>query len=471
MHEEKRAVFAPPARETTLTRRRFLQTTVAASIATATVPLFGTRVARAAGKPFAGVTLVVVSDFGLIKYLAKNPPALQKYQEKTGMTVKAVVIPYDDLLQKIMVDLSSGGGSYDVVLPDGAWAGQVMASGFVIPLNKFIEDLQADPEYDFQDIIESGFKFCQWKGEWFAMPHNYHGNGYQVYRKDLFEQEGIAVPKNWKEFEAVAKHFTKFKTKDGQMVPFGTAGAGARDDPICMEWMVRYRSAGRQDNELGQGALWDDQWRPLFNSPEGVYAAEFYRDMLKNYGPPAPSSMSWDEVYNLVQNGQVAIMGAYWDGRFGYLEDPSRSKMVGKMGYTHVSPKEEGIPRGGVFGTRPFYVNKASKNIPAALDFIKWATSKEVDLEFSLTERPNAMRKSVSQHPAYLEKFPMMKIRAASFAYMMPEPIIPEWAEAKEHIGKALSQIITGEKQGKEAMDQAAIEVEKMFKRAGYIKG
>lgn len=456
--------------KSTRTRRDFLKSSAAVGLAMAATAPLGGRLVRAAGsKPFDGVTLVVVSDFGLINYLTGNPPTLQEYQEKTGMTIKPVVIPYDSLLQKTMVDLSSGNGRYDVVMPDGAWAGQVMASGFVHPLNEFYEELKADPEYDFADIQESGFQFCNWKGEWLGVPHNYHGNGYQVYRKDLFEAEGIEAPSNWDEFEAAAKHFTGFKTEDGVTVPFGTTGAGLRDDPIVMEWLLRYRSGGRQDNEFGQGALWDDQWKPLFNSPEGVYTAEFYRDILNDYGPPGPASNSWDEIYSMMEGGQVAIMGAYWDGGFNSLEDPSKSRVAGKIGYSLVPPRVDGMARGGVLAMRPFYVNKASQNIAAALDFIKWATSKEIDLDFSLVQQPNAMRRSTAANSLYLEKYPMMKLRAEHFSYMVAEPLIPEWAEVKEHIGKGLSQILTGEKKGKEALDLAAVEVERIFKRAGYL--
>jgi hypothetical protein len=48
--------------------------------------------------------------------------------------------------------------------------------------------------------------------------------------------------------------------------------------------------------------------------------------------------------------------------------------------------------------------------------------------------------------------------------------LIPEWAEIKEHLGIALSQILSKEKGAKEALDIAATQTDKIFRKSGYYK-
>jgi multiple sugar transport system substrate-binding protein len=421
-------------------------------------------------KPFAGATVRVVCDENaLINVINSGSPKLKKFLDDTGITLTPVTIPYDSLLEKIMIDLTSKTGEYDIVSPDGAWAGQIMASGGVEPLGKFYEELKADSGYDFNDLIPSALSFCSLKGVPFGLPYWTHSNAWMLYRRDVFEAMKLEPPKTLEDVMAVAKALQGSKGPDGKVIKYGTAGAGMRGDYIVMEWMQRMLSACETNNGVGQNVLWDDKWKPTFNDANGIAIAEYYRDLLNRYGPPGPSAMTWAEVRPLMFAGEVAIIGMAWDGWVLRFTDPKNTPYAGKFVWAPC-PLKAGCARGGVLGERPLYLNAHSKNKQAALAVMKWATSKEGDLAMAESVSPGVVRASTIQNPIFQQKYPMMARRLEAYKNVTPEPLIPEWAEIKEHLGIALSQILSKEKGAKEALDIAATQTDKIFRKSGYYK-
>ena len=242
-----------------------------------------------------------------------------------------------------------------------------------------------------------------------------------------------------------------------------------RGDYIVMEWMQRMLSACETNNGVGQTVLWDEKWKPTFNDANGIAMAEYYRDLLNRYGPPGASGMTWGEVRPLLFAGEVAIIGMAWDGWVLRFTDPKNTPYVGKFTWAPC-PVKAGCTRGGVLGERPLYLNANSKNKQAALAVMKWATSKDGDLAMTESVSPGVVRASTIQNPIYQRKYPMMSRRLEAYKNVTPEPLIPEWAEVKEHLGLALSQILSKEKGAKEALDIASAQTEKIFQKSGYYK-
>jgi ABC-type glycerol-3-phosphate transport system substrate-binding protein len=238
-----------------------------------------------------------------------------------------------------------------------------------------------------------------------------------------------------------------------------------------MEWMQRMLASCETNNGLGQTILWDDKWNPTFNDDNGIAMAEHYRDLMNQYGPPGVAGMTWGEVRSLMFAGETAIIGMAWNTWALRFENPKDTPYAGKFAWAP-APTKTGCPRGCVGGMRPLYLNTASKNKQAALEVMRWATSKEADLDQGLTLTPSVIRKSTLQHPGFKKKYPESYVDNLFevFKNASPEPIIPEWPEIKEHLGLALSQILTKSKAAKETLDIAAKEVEHLLARSGYYK-
>jgi len=114
--------------------------------------------------------------------------------------------------------------------------------------------------------------------------------------------------------------------------------------------------------------------KSALNTPEWVKAMDWYAGMLKRFAPPGVVNFNWYEASSAFMQGQVAI---YYDGvNFAnQFEDPSKSKIVGKVGYA-------ALPAGPAGPVAPTFTNamaiaSQSRNKEATYFFIQWATNKK----------------------------------------------------------------------------------------------
>lgn len=421
----------------------------------------------AAEKPFAGVNLKLVIDqlpwveTGLKTYV-------KEFERLTGVKVDVLDVPYNDLHEKIMVDLIGQTGTYNIVAPDGAWGAEVIETGQVLNIDDFIEKLKKDPLYDFEDIVPGAVEFVYRKGHWYGLPATLHSNAFMVGRKDLLDDAGFDVPVNWEDYNKATEFFTGYTTSWGETIPYGTVTSGERDDPIVMEWMNRMlNSGGTYIGETGIGCLWDENWNPVFHEGPGLEGAKLLIQHFA-WGPPGPTTVTWDTMTRTYLEGRTAFIPC-WDLLFGDFENPEISKVVGKNNYARF-PFKQGTNPSGLLAGRFYFVPKAARDKEAVFAFLRWATSKSVDKETVLASSPAPIRLSNYQDPALVDRHPGLALSMEVYKVILPEPQIPEWIEVKEYLGLALSQAAVGEKSPQEALSIAADRVKELFKRVRYIK-
>src|SRR4051794_35939083 len=61
-------------------------------------------------------------------------PVADAYKAKTGVSVTAEPTPYDSLYQKILVELSQGSSTYDLITSDLLWMRQPINNGWASQL-------------------------------------------------------------------------------------------------------------------------------------------------------------------------------------------------------------------------------------------------------------------------------------------------------------------------------------------------
>lgn len=104
-----------------------------------------------------------------------------------------------------ILDLVSGTSNYDVLMVDNPWIAEYVQTGNLLPIDEFMA--KEDPKYlaGFDKAILDAYGF--YEGKYYGYPIMLSVT-ILFYRKDLFEQFGIKVPKTWNEFNGVAKFFT-----------------------------------------------------------------------------------------------------------------------------------------------------------------------------------------------------------------------------------------------------------------------
>jgi multiple sugar transport system substrate-binding protein len=341
------------------TRRGFLASTAAFGAA----GMLGVRPASAAvdWKKFAGTTLEV--------NLVKSPRSeilikyLSEFEELTGIKVNAEATPEQQQRQKTTIELSSGKPSFDVVhLSYHVQKRQFEKGGWLADISGFLKDPSlTDPSLIEGDFAEAGMTFAKdSKGVLRSLPFSV--DYWIIYwNKELFAAKGLAYPKTFEELVSSAEALTDPSTNTYGFVARGLKNANT---PVWTSLMLGY----------GQTPLGTDG-KLHTTSKEAVEAAALYKRLMTKAAPPGVSGFNWAESQSAFLQGKI---GMWFDG-VGFappIENPEKSRVVGKVGYG-VMPKGPSTQAAGTFGDG-LGVVEASKNKEAGYLFCQWAISHEM---------------------------------------------------------------------------------------------
>ena len=223
--------------------------------------------------------------------------------------------------------------------------------------NDLIAELGGDDIYSFiREAVRDE------KGVHRGVP-NFFGGGANVYRKDIFEEVGIAAPpETWDEYLEAGKKLKHYGMPVGQSLghTFGDAPGFA----YTLLWCF----GGKEVDEDGKVAL---------NSPETANAVDF----LKEFWVAAcdESGLAWDDTSNnrafLAETIAVTLNGAsiYFVAR----NDPRKAApgLADRLGHFLIP---EG-PHGRYHGVGPFTncITRYSANKEAARDYIRFVHQDE----------------------------------------------------------------------------------------------
>lgn len=412
------------------------------------------------------VGAIAATENGTINIAVQSHTSLQalstlfdEFTAETGIEVIMDQSPQDQLSQKILLDLASSTGAYDIIGIHEIWLGSYAESGWLLPLDDYIAAAQAaDPEgFDYDDIVST--EAFNYKGKQYGLP--LYNEAHMLFlNTEILKEAGLnGAPQTWTELEEYARII---KEKTGKP---GIAMRGISDNrAIVYTWNIFAYSNGWK-------GWFDENLNPLFDAPEAIEAAEFYAKLLNEYGPEGVAGYNWPDVQTLMQQGMVGmIIDA---SNFGArLENPEASKITGKISYAMVPKSDKtGLARPGIL-SYGMYIPVASKNQDAAWEFLKWATSKEVQLETALIgAREDVTRASVIQRPEYIEKYNVanyLETKAEAFAQGVKHyPIIVPFQEVAAEVSVTLNSILTGGN-AKELMTELNTKVEKIMTENGF---
>lgn len=409
---------------TETSRRRVLQAGASAG-ALATLPAFA-QSTPFSWRRYAGQSIEV--------HLIKSPRGelLQRnageFEALTGIKVGIDLVPEQQSRQKVTIEFNSKKPSFDVVQFGYHVQKRLFSRG------KWLEDLrpymaEAAAEFDKSDMLPSALATAvDPDGRWDGMPLNL--DPFMLYtNKKLFAAKGVAVPKTMAELRQAAA-----KLHDPAAGIVGVVGRGLKNANVPL-WAIFFLGAGGQ--YLNGNKLATD-------SAEAVAGATFYRDLLKSYGPAGISGFNWNEAQSLFLQGRAAM----WIDSSGFsapLEDPTKSKVVGGVGY-HAMPM--GLKkRLTVTFSDGIGVSSFSQKKGPAWYFVLWATSKNMQARLLSGGGGSAIRASASKNKAELAKINPEYLAALeeSLKIAVPGlPIIEPVTEFRDTFGIALVNMLNG---------------------------
>jgi multiple sugar transport system substrate-binding protein len=393
---------------------------------------FAVRAAEPQWKKFAGATLEV----NLIK--GPRGEVLQRNEAEftalTGIKVSSELIPEQQQRQKAVIELTSGRPSFDVVhVSYHVQKRQFDKAGWLADLSGFMKDPNLTaPDLAESDFSEAGLQFAKTdKGEMRSLPMSV--DYFIVYwNKEIFQKKGVALPQTLDEMVTVADRLTD--PKEGI---YGFVGRGLRNANMAL-WGNFFLNYG--------GEFLDAKGNILTDGPEAIEATKLYQRLLTKPAPPGVSGFNWMESMAAFTQGRAAM----WLDGVGWappLEDPSASRVVGKVGYALV-PKGPKGEYSATYGDG-IGVTQASKNKEAAYLYCQWAVSKALGGRLLQIGGGVPFRASILNDSGVREgvKMPgewLQSVIGSSKISKLGLPVVIPVAEFRDIVGAALTATLSG---------------------------
>jgi len=271
------------------------------------------------------------------------------------------------------------------------------------------------------------------------------------YRQDIFDKHGLKVPETYDEVLDIACQIPKLEPGMG-----GLSSRAASGHHASHAFLLHLAPLG--------GRIFDDEWNVIVNNEAGVKAAEALKSIV-DCGPEGAQTFGFAEAGAAFLQGDTAM---FLDSTVfaGSINDPEKSKVVGKVGW---APHPMGTRRGSQTGGFGIGIPANAQNKDAAFLLMQWLTSKETDKKIALAGG-NPSRYSTHADPEVNEKFPHMAIFGEALQHADPDwrPIIPVWGKINADLGTTLSKVLTEGMDIQEALDGVAERTAAVMDEAGY---
>ncbi|CAA7600909.1 Solute-binding family 1 [Acididesulfobacillus acetoxydans] len=387
-----------------------------------------------------------------INFMADSRPEFDKmeqllpqFEKKTGIHVNYMKLQETPLRAKTGLEVSAPSTDIDVFMTDFMFLNKYAKAGYLAPLDKYLD---ASSTFNKANYMKPFIDSVSYKGQIYGMPL-YQDCNILVYRADIFKKLHLTVPKTFAELEHDAKVIKENEPGMAGIVMRGQRGYGVN------EWTWPTFLEG-----FGGSYLTQDEKAGNLTSPEAIQALTYYTDILKKYGPPGVANYSYVEVQNDMMQGKV---GMFVDSATlaPRCEDPSASKVAGKLGFAMV-PGDKAVAPG--FYSWTLAVPAHAKHKAAAAKFIAWLTSPKIATECGFSA-PNQALEKVYNIPAYPGTEPLIDVMKASLKLANPDyrPRIPQADQVGTAVSVAISSVLDGSKTPKEALTQANDEVNRIL--------
>lgn len=396
---------------------------------------------------------------------APGPVTIQFWhgqQQSTARVLTKLVDEFNASQPDITVEVSSGGVTVDEMLPKiissiaadtypdvvylyGSWAANIAESGKTVDLSDRLDE----PGFNWDDFWDSSKSIVSPGGKVIGFPALID-NLSVVYNKTLFDEAGIPYPSpdwTWDDFRAIAKELS---------------------DPASQTYGVNYPVSGTLDTvwrffpglwQRGGGIISEDGTQALFNSQAGVDNLTLWQQMAV-----VDESVFFDpndaKAEPLFTSGHLGMFVT------GPWEVPVLQESGVKWG-AQVLPGLNGDHQTVSGPDNWVILDHGAERVDAAVEFLKWLTAPEQQLEWMLVTGSLPIRPSIMDLPEYqefLDTYPGIETMADNLANAKNAmPTLKQWPRIVNSLGEAIASVLLGRAQPQEALDQAAQETDALL--------
>ena len=404
------------------------------------------------GKPYAGteVNLLTVVAPQFKAHEAK----LAEFEALTGIKVKYQYVPFGSTREKLTAELVGASAQYDVLSAMDVWGPSLY--NLFEPLNGMLAEKKIDMQARYPNAHLRAARDGNGNGKnVLGFPIRGHVQ-LMFYRKDIFNQLGLKPPATWNDMVEAGKLIQSKTNLSGVAMYYGKTGG-----QNLMIWF----------NYLwGMGAdLLDAKGQPAFNSPAGIAATQAYMDVLIKHkaAPAAAASFNETDAVNSVAQGKSAMVPVWW-WRYASLVDPKTSTLKPEQVGFAPLPSMPGKENTTYTNTWFYGINKNSKKKAAAMEFLTWLSDPEIErsvlLDKSMNEVVAMQTKNLLDGDVNTRYNGMHVFGAQALKGAKGTPLFAQWPQVSDVLEATISELASGQKQVKPALDEAAAKVRRIMR-------
>jgi len=259
--------------------------------------------------------------------------------------------------------LIAGGETPDLVLVASEGVRLLVENlELAMPLDEFITEDQEEIQPILDDIAQPMIDALNINGQQYMLPQQW--NNVVIYLNTArLEEAGLEMPPpDWTrdQFLEYAKALTADEDGDGTPEKYGYAWDNSGMFISAMPWIFAN----------GGDILTEDYCAPQVTSPEVIEALQFMRDLIYVH-KVAPAPTAYGDIYNLFQNGDIAMFGA---GRWALTALMPAGFQDFDIQYFPGNPN-----RRTIFGIGTYAMLNTTENPEAAWELYKYMLSDEVE--------------------------------------------------------------------------------------------
>lgn len=442
-----------------MTQRRHLLQAATGIGASLLLPGLAAHAQPGGARRFQGTTLNVST------FSAAYPKLLQQwlpeFEALSGAKVNFDAPSFPVYNQRADLELSTKGSAYDVVNVTFIYSSRWIDSGWLTPLDEFIASPQHTPaDWDLNDFL-SGARAPETgrDGKLYGIPWTAEALLSVSSRFDLVQQAGLAFPDTTDDLVKVLRAVNRKERV-----------AGFVSDSHYGWTFVPYLHAFGGD--VFRKA--PDDLFPTLDTPEAVAAADYYANLIREFGPDGAITYQPDQVTQALKLGRVNFSDA-GQLHLAQLGDAATSKTLKtvKFGFVPKGPAGR-FPGTAVHGLG---IPAGSRNKEAAWAFIQWALSKQTTRRAVAAGYGSPARRSDIDSPEFrsrqringsdLAQLSLDSISQAERTGHMKYRTVSVYPQVDQQLNKAIALIASGQANARQAMQQAQAQSIAELRRAG----
>lgn len=381
-----------------------------------------------------------------------------EFEKESGIKVNVDLVPEGGMDAKLSLSLGNGTPQYDVIEAGAKNLSTLVAAHWVAPLDAYIGDAKATPKSYISGFSKALLSSIQLNKKTYTMPYQV-GADLLFYNKKMFKAAGLnpdSPPRTMDEIVAAAKKLNNPAKGQAGFVARGTRTGNDNSFSWLMQWFL---NGGRWADAKGK-AKYD-----VLTTPIAIKTTQQYTELMTKYAPPGATNYSFTDAQTAMQQGKAAMwLDAAQLGPS--LEDKTASTIAGNVGYAAPEGKGDNYIVGAIWG---FSLTQGAQNPGGAWKLIQFLTSKNVaisqavDGSNSSPARSDALANADVKkafNPQYLKAM----TEAIGHANPLYSPVVPQGSQIRADLSLALSEILSGEKQIKPAMQSANQQIQELMK-------